>query len=103
MSKRLNKGYVGNTMSRRAYQAIKAGELPLSMLTKRKLEKAGIEHSLLFIEWLCKNRFIRPTSWHHRGNPPILTRFYHPNDIARQLRYLNIETLLGEWKETWHK
>ena len=34
-----------------------------------------------------------------QGNPPTLTRFYHPKRIARQLESLPVERLLEEWKE----
>ena len=98
MAKPLNGGYVGHKMSKRAYSALEHGEVPLSMLTQNKLRKVGVEHSLCFIKWLCKKGYVRPTSWHHRGNPPILTRFYHPKRIARQLENLPVERLLGEWK-----
>lgn len=99
MAKPLNGGYMGHKMSKRAYSAIQHGEIPLSMLTNRKLQRAGVFHSLSFIKWLCKKGYIRPTSRHHRGNPPILTRFYHPKRIARQLENLPVERLVGEWKD----
>lgn len=99
MAKPLNSGYVGHKMSKRAYSALQHGEVPLSMLTQHKLQKAGINHSLSFIKWLCKNGYIRPTSWHHRGCPPTLTRFYHPKRIAKQLESLPVERLVGEWKD----
>lgn len=99
MAKPLNKGYVGHRMSRRAYMAMQKGELPLSMFTRRKLAKVGVEHSLSFVRWMCKNGYIRPTSRHHRGNPPTLTRFYHPKHVAKQIRALPIECLVKEWKE----
>jgi hypothetical protein len=99
MAKPLNGGYIGHKMSKRGYSAIQHGELPLSMLTQNKLKKFGIQHSLSFIRWLCKKGYIKPTSRHHRGNPPTLTRFYHPKRIARQLESLPVERLLEEWKE----
>nr|WP_319775985.1 hypothetical protein [uncultured Sphaerochaeta sp.] len=99
MAKPLNGGYIGHKMSKRAYSAIQHGEIPLSMLTRRKLQKAGVCHSLAFIRWLCKKGYIKPTSRHHRGNPPTLTRFYHPKRIARQLNALPVDRLLEEWKE----
>lgn len=98
MGKPLNGGYVGRKMSKGAYNALQCGELPLSMLTQKKLLKVGIGHSLSFIKWLCKKGYIKPTSRHHRGNPPTLTRFYHPKLIASRLRVLPIEELLEEWK-----
>jgi|BioPla2DNA2_1021312.scaffolds.fasta_scaffold08430_4 hypothetical protein len=98
MGKSLNAGYIGRKMSKRGYEALQKGELPLSMLTQKKLLKVGIAHSLSFIRWLCKRGYIKPTSWHHRGNPPTLTRFYHPKRIARQLESLPVERLLEEWK-----
>jgi len=97
----LNRGYVGRSQSRHADQAIRNGELPLSMLTKRKLERNGVTHSPSFIVWLCRQGYIRCTSRHHRGNPPILTRFYHPADIRKQLEHLAVDCLLGEWMQTW--
>ena len=98
MTKPLNGGYVGHKMSKRAYSAIQHGEVPLSKLTNKKLQKAGIGHSINFVRWLCKKGYINPTSKHHCGNPPILTSFFHPKSIARQLESLNIEALLELWK-----
>ncbi len=99
--KNLNRGYVGRKQSKRADIAIKNGECPLSMLTRRKLDRHGVSHSAAFVVWLCKQGYIRYTSRHHRGNPPVLTRFYHPADIRRQLECLAVDLLLEEWKATW--
>lgn len=100
MAKPLNSGYVGRKMSKGAHKAMQFGEIPISMLTARKLQKVGVQHSIRFIKWLCKKGHIKPTSWHHRGNPPTLTRFYHPKHIARQLNRIPVEALLEEWIET---
>ncbi|HKM07793.1 MAG TPA: hypothetical protein VJ869_12500 [Sphaerochaeta sp.] len=103
MAKPLNHGYVGHKMSKRAEKAIRHGEVPLSMLTQRRLDRAGIPHSIRFVKWICRQGHIRYASRHHRGNPPILTRFYHPKHIARQLEDLPMDELLDQWMATWKK
>lgn len=101
MARNMNSGYVGRYQSRRAEKAIRGGEYPLSMITTRILQKAGIDHGKQFIVWLCREGYIRPTSHHHRGNPPVLTRFYKMSSIKGQLECLAVDMLLDEWMGTW--
>ena len=101
MARNLNSGYIGRYQSKRAEKAIRNGEFPLSMVTRSRLQRAGIDHSPAFIKWLCRQGYLRYSSRHHRGNPPILTCFYKLSSIRAQLDCLAIDLLLSEWKSTW--
>lgn len=101
MAKNMNSGYVGRRHSKRADKAIENGELPLSMITRKRLEKAGITHSPQFIAWLCRGGYLKPTSYHHRGNPPTLTKFYRLDGMKSQLECLAVDMLLDEWMQAW--
>ncbi len=99
MAKNLNSGYVGRYQSKRAERAMKNGELPLSKITRSKLERGGAQCSPRFVKWLCEEGYIKPTSKHHRGDPPVLVDFYTIESIKRQIDCLAIDLLFSEWQK----
>jgi hypothetical protein len=78
---------VGRKQSKRADTAIKNGECPLSMLTRRKLDRHGVSHSAAFVVWLCKQGTSGTQAVTIGATLPVLTKFYHPADIRRQLEF----------------
>lgn len=105
----MNSGYVGWSMSQRAYQAYEDGEMPLSKWNKKLIIEAiqqKVEDEELVIKFdielfkklsvkTMKMFYLYNSSWHHTGKYCRVTEFYSLNDYALEeltneeiLRYL---------------
>ena len=82
IGKNANKGYVGYSMSKRAEEAYKSGEKPLTKWKKEEIIQAYPEkyHKELskLNEQELKDNFLYFSSWHHTSKAFNKTDFYRP-------------------------
>ncbi len=78
-------GYFGYSMSNNAMDAYNRGLLPLSKIRFSDIKEAGLDISLKFFKWLCKENYITATEWHHTSKHYNITYFYDLQDCKEQL------------------
>lgn len=92
-------GYIGFSMSERAYDAYENGRMPKSKWTKQAmleaLENGGMEKSSLEIAkkmtvTALRNAVLRKTEWHHTSMYYNETEFYDV-DCSADLSFVNLQ------------
>ena len=79
-------------MSNNAVRAYHNGVKPLSKITRKNLDDAGLNITKKFATWLAKNNYWRPSEWHHSGgNWFNEVYFYDPEELAELINYKEID------------
>jgi len=91
-------GYSGISMSNNAVKAYSEGKVPLSKITRKKLNQHGITISVDMFKYLCKIGVFEPCEWHHTSMDYNMTNFYDLEQAAKKLPKLDLDRWSKDYK-----
>ena len=91
--KSLGRGYIGNSRSVNAQDAVDRGLFVLSSIRAPFLKARGFRYSVSFFKWLCKRGYIAPSELHHATPQCKLTRYYSARAVTYANTCLNLPIL----------
>ena len=89
-------------MSHNACEAYDDGRIPISRLSRYKLDKVGFNYPVEFAKFLVRKGFWSTNEFHHTGGSWYnSTNFYNPNDLLEffELEKEEQEALLSEFEK----